>query len=148
MGVSVAHRVSRDLGNLPSYRQMNESSLLPELNALISLVPNEAVIGMYQNSPDKFDNAIVITNYGLHFLSKQPRFIPYDSIGATRPYSTDKTEMIEQPGSRLIVIELTNGESVNIPVVGAQGRMLDMAPFLGFLTAVAEDARSNGLRAS
>lgn len=143
MSVSVAHRASRDLGTLPNYRHLDGSSVPAYLAQAVTLSPDETIVGIYHNYPDRLDEAILVTDVGIYLLSSIPKFVPYATIQSVRPYTTDKTQMVEGPASRQIVIDLGKDDSVIVPVIGSEGRLLDMTQFLGFLLGVAGDIRDS-----
>jgi hypothetical protein len=62
--ISTASRAHRTVRHLPQF-QMAQDAVLPLLDSGLVLKPGEQFIGVYQNHPDKTNEAVVVTDTGL-----------------------------------------------------------------------------------
>src|SRR6266545_2112165 len=69
-------RAYRILKPFYRYKQIDENDLL-----VFQIGKDEGVIGVYENTPERLDNNVLITTRGLHIKNNQQvNFIPYDEI--------------------------------------------------------------------
>lgn len=125
---SRAHRV---LENLSNYRGISDSSE-PHLLSQASFSPKEDILGIYENSPGAWQEAIIISDEGLRiFLNAGWHFIPYaDMCAVDVPEAKDKQTV------DLLLIRLVSGSTIELPVRGGRGKLRDVWEFLRFLQRV------------
>jgi hypothetical protein len=85
----------------------------------LNLAPKERVLGVYFNCElEKYTDAFVITDRGLHLLSgSNERFIDYDEI-ATTFLHMNKQDQARDHQFRYVGLELTSGEKIKVSMVG------------------------------
>lgn len=131
---SRAHRTLRSLANYQplSGREAAFTSFLSEIH----FQKEEKAIGLYENTPGKKDESIVITNLGLHFLSTdRAEFISYEQIRAIEPLETKNIDRLN--------LDLDDGRMIAIPIKGGEGRFRDIFEFLHFLDRVVNDIKGS-----
>jgi hypothetical protein len=132
----VRTRAHRILNRIPSYRDLSEQ---PERSAWdcdnLELSAEEQCIGRYENDPTTTLGTIIVTDLRL-FVRRELGWeeIKFNEI-------TDVTLNSEKMQATGVIISLSNGETREIPVVGRQGRFLDVFEFLRFLRRVVDDLR-------
>ncbi len=131
---SRAHRV---LENLSNYRDISDSSE-PHLLSQASFSAKEDILGVYENIPGAWQEAIIISDAGLRiFLNAGWLFIPYaDMCAVDVPGAKDKQTV------DLLLIRLVSGITIELPVRGGRGKLRDVWEFLRYLQrvhAIAQD---------
>lgn len=134
--VTVASRAHRILKSLSNYFDLTEEHFsLGKFSA--DLQEKENVVGLYRNSTNSDNGAILITDFGFHLEEAgQWRFISFKEIvGPELP-----NQKIDVVGFH---IRLRNGSSVWVPVSGVKsGKFYDAFEFIRFLDRVIQDMAS------
>ena len=137
MAITVASRVHRNLRPLRRFRRVTEGRTgLPYSREDIPLSSNEELLGVYENAPGALENAIAVTDRGLHVHRGHDwESICYSSV-VDADFYPSKTGTVEK-----VMVHLRNGESVVLPVTGGDPSIgsKDAASFLTFLIRVVED---------
>jgi len=98
-----------------------------------TLRQGEELLGIYRNHPGSWNEAILVTDRGLHLLRPGgSTILDYAEMQAPRRVG-EKTEI------QSLDIPLRRGQCVRLPVLGRRGRLLDSLEFLRFLDRVRED---------
>src|SRR6266545_5059287 len=114
-------RAYRILKPFYRYKQIDENDLL-----VFQIGKDEGVIGVYENTPERLDNNVLITTRGLHIKNNQQvNFIPYDEI---------KSVEILQPKeiANILTLHLNSGRDVELLISGKSGRFHDVWEFMRY----------------
>ena len=134
--MQVKTRVARILRPLSNFRTIEAGSLpvFPSLPVL-AFKEGEDCYGVYENLPAEPDEAVVVTNLGLHVRREQKwEFIDYRQIK-----EVDIIAQKETVGE--LLVRLRNQESVLLPIRGGKGRFRDAFEFMRFIDRVTSDLR-------
>jgi hypothetical protein len=133
MPVPISTRARKYLAGTPFYTDL-EGVTESDWSNRVALAAEEALLGVYQNSPEQIENSIVITTTGLHFFSPSGlRSIRYADIKNIEDASHDIRYLMEHPEERKLILTAQNGQRVELPVTGSKGKGADMASFHSFL---------------
>ncbi len=141
--MKVKTRVTRILKPLVNFRTIKDGSLpvfpsLPEL----AFKEGEDCYGVYENLSAEADEAVVVTNLGLHFCREQKwEFIDYRQIKEVEIASPKET--VDE-----LLVHLTNQESVLLPIRGGKGRFRDAFEFMRFIDRVTSDLGETGVQST
>jgi hypothetical protein len=115
---------------------MAQDAVLPLLDSGLVLKPGEQFIGVYQNHPDKTNEAVVVTDTGLLIRSwgKWVRLNYDDMERVDIPEQKNKAE-------NLHVFCKNRGQRIIVPIRGGRGRTRDVFTFLRFLIRTIEDRK-------
>jgi hypothetical protein len=131
MPVPIESRAKKSLHKLASFKQLDSSS---NLGGFIKLSQDEIPYGIYENEPGKREGSVLVTDKGLYvFGSTKVDFINYDDISTTDWASHDKSLMDAHPDKRIIVINVTDGKSISLPITGSTNGFADITSFSRFL---------------
>ncbi len=131
MPVPIASRAAKHLDKMFNFKKFDDSSGWAKT---FTLDPDETIFGLYENEPGKPDGSILITQKGLHITSSgKTRFVNYDDIKTGDFLHHDKHLLIHDPAARVLLIYLTNGETISLPILGSDGRYVDIAAFYSFV---------------
>jgi hypothetical protein len=134
--MKVKTRVARILKPLLNFRIVKDGSLpvFPSLPVL-AFKEGEDCYGVYENLPAEADEAVVVTNLGLHVRREQKwEFIDYRQIKEVDIISPKET--VDE-----LLVRLTTHESVLLPIRGGKGRFRDAFEFMRFINRVTSDLR-------
>jgi hypothetical protein len=138
MPVPIHTRAEKYLTGMPSYRSAAEIDSGAWAKGM-SLQAKEAIIGLYQNVPGEVADSIVVTNLGIHWLSTSGvRFIDYSAIDGMDYPVHDKVALHANVDLRRLVITLVSGEKLNVPIIGTEGRGLDVSSFYSFISGACQ----------
>jgi hypothetical protein len=133
---SVKSRAYRTLRKMDSYRSLESNA--PDYFATNLLREHERLIGVYENSPGKRQESIVLTSFGFHiFLNEQWQFIDYGQIVDVEPVLSIPKDKRSIEG---LIVRIP-GREITIPVRGGQEGFRDAWEFLRFLRRVTESFR-------
>jgi hypothetical protein len=124
----VRARAARILTDFADYHDLAQApATLAERAPGVTLRADEAALGVYQNTPGRGDDAIVVTTRGLHVrVASQWEIIDYDTIQQLRgPRSKEEVSGV--------FVQLADGRDLMIPVRGAHDPFRDALGFLRFL---------------
>ena len=133
---SVKSRAHRILRNLRSY-----SSSAKDLEAFASrIVPatGRELVGVYFNPPSAAVQAVLISSDALHLIADdEVTAVPFAAI-----------QRIEGPPEKThasaVSIQLKDGTSRIVPILGGDDRFRDVFPFMTFLDRVVADQNQSG----
>jgi hypothetical protein len=121
---------------LLNFRPIKAGSLAvsPSLPAF-GLKEGEDCYGVYESLPAEADEAVVVTNLGLHIRRERKwEFIDYRQIKEVDIVSPKET--VDE-----LLVRLTTHESVLLPIRGGKGRFRDAFEFMRFIDRVTSDLR-------
>jgi hypothetical protein len=134
--ISVKSRAHRILKDLRSY-----SSAVSDLETFASRIgatSGRELLGVYLNPPSTTVQAVVISSDALHLITK-------DEV-TTLPFAAIKG--IEGPPEKAdasaVNIQLKDGGSRLVPILGGHDRFRDVFPFMTFLDRVVADQNQSG----
>jgi hypothetical protein len=139
MPVPIHTRAAKYLDNKPFYHTAAEFDC-SELLTRLTLSPAETVIGVYENKPGNIDVSIVVTNLGLHRVDTNAvQFVAYIDIDTMQLPSHDMNAVFENVSMRRLLLKLTDGSSIEFPIVGIKGkRALDVLSFHMFISGACQ----------
>lgn len=133
----VTFYAKKNLKNMPRYTDLSQAdSILPHWVQGLKLQENEKLLGIYENSPGKLDDCLVLTNIGIHVYKLDYfDFFRYDQIAETSfPRSKPKKEFSE------LFLHLSDGRKIELPIRGRTEReghiFLDIFSLSHFLARV------------
>ena len=130
----IRFRAQKILGSMTNYREIPPAAEAAP-DGLGRLAPREgdAYLGIYENIPGSLEDSIVVTSYGLLVnRAEGGTFIDYSDIESGRFLPP-----IESGADKLhaasLLLKLTNGQTVEIPVRGGRVKASDVFEFSRFL---------------
>jgi hypothetical protein len=130
--IPVRSRVWRTLRSLEAFELSSDGAEVPDLPRK-SLREDEELLGIYRNHPGSWDEAILVTDRGLHLLrSEGSTVIDYSEMQS--PVGVDEKSQVQS-----LDIPLRGGNCVRLPVLGRRDRILDSMSFMRFLDRVRGD---------
>jgi hypothetical protein len=125
-------------GNFTGYRHLEDNREdQNRLARMLSLLPNEVILGIYENDPS-VDCSIVITDNALRLLRTDSET---DIIRYTDIRSVSGPSSVEETAPRVIVT-LHDGSATSLPITGRRGKFMDVFEFLRFLMRIVSDLQN------
>ena len=111
-----------------------------------TLAAGEEIFGIYRNNVDVPTRGILITSTGLHiqFVS-HAQYVPYSDIKDMLWHTWDRKEL-ESCENRRLLVELGNGERLELHIVGGRAGGLDLSQFHNFLLGAVQTRHLEGRR--
>lgn len=135
--MNVKSRLHRTIKNFENYHELNDenSKLLLEN---LDLLEDEVCYGVYENTPEKKEERIAITNKGLCIWRKNEW---------VRIYYLDIKEIRMEENKQTIdslTLILLNDVTFQLPIKGHKGKFKDIFNFTRFLDRVISDLKKQG----
>lgn len=134
--VPVRHHLTRSAPFMRYFRLLDDLAQIPLVRVPPPLKPGEAVLGVYENEPGSDRDMIVVTDHGMH-LRVEGGWTPiaYDTIERV-----NVDMVLPKMQTHRIMIALRDGEIVDLPIRGGDGRFRDVFAFHRFLRRFAARA--------
>lgn len=136
----IKSRAHRNLKRLPRYHDLHGEERDKWKTPLgeLSLVENEQLIGVYENSAHEFNCNIVVTTDGLRIFQQNSWiFIPYSQICQSKVYLTN---VEHKTSADTIEISLVSGEKLSMTIKGGAGNLRDVWIFERYIRHVVDDS--------
>jgi hypothetical protein len=136
----IKSRAHRNLKRLPRYYDLHGDKRDKWKTPLdeLSLVENEQLIGVYENSADEFNHNIVVSTDGMRIFQQNSWiFIPYSQIRQSKVYLTN---IEHKTSADTIEISLVSGEKLSITIKGGEGNLRDVWSFERYICHVVNDS--------
>jgi hypothetical protein len=131
----IRFRAKKELGRTESYHPIVGTNMPPYLKKSPAPCGADEIIGIYENVPSELDQCIVISEQGLIvYTGATFRAIKYRDIATFT--TANSGGLAPSILDDMLVIELVDGDTVEVPVRNDTERFRDIFSFSAFLDAV------------
>jgi hypothetical protein len=130
----IRFRAKKHLSQMSSYHPIDEGNLPPQLKGEPRACDPDELIGVYENFPSQLDESVFILERGIIVYSTDSaRVIDYHDIST---FTTANTQgLASSIRNDMLVVTLTNGDKIQVPIRNDTGRFRDVFSFSMFLSA-------------
>jgi len=135
MHISVLTRAHRILNGIPRYRKLlTDAQDAPNWLKEQSLLPNEVLIGVFENIPGQSNSTIVVTSHRLGVCRHACMdWVAYDSIGQVKGVDNKQASELK--------VTTNDGREFILPIVPDNKKFNDVFEWMRFINRVLEDRR-------
>ncbi len=131
--MDINSRAKRVLNHLRNYHET--TFITEETLDFLALQDREKCLGIYENVPGILQESVFITNKGLYFFEEdKKKFLAYDDIIYIKPLRNKQKDIN-------IEVNMTNGDTIFLPIKGSRGPFKDVYEFSRFLHRVIDDIK-------
>ncbi|HML21500.1 MAG TPA: hypothetical protein PKD09_07635 [Aggregatilinea sp.] len=128
-------RVHRILEPLERYENAPDVTLIQKLKNELVVSEGEEILGVYRSGAGGAEHMIAVTMSGLHVYHGNWIHLEYSEMTSAKVPLEDT----DKANASTILVNLKSGDVVSIPIVGGQGKLRDVWPFLRFIQRVIGD---------
>ncbi len=137
IGQVIRSRVHRILNEMDNYIQSYNVEALKKDGVILE--GKGDFLGLYENHKGNLRENVVVTTLGLYVFNQEWKFVQYEDIASVNvPLNEEK----DKSAADQLLLHLSNGSQVEIPIKGGQGRMRDVWEFSRFLHRVIKDTQN------